>query len=92
MVTDLPHKNVIQAETRSKREEKIQIAKAPPKTDFSVRGLPFLQQPPCSRHIAGGHVEGVLMAKGTRLTLICLTSTAQRCLQPAHRSSSAELE
>lgn len=53
MVTDLPHQNVIQAETRSKREEKIQIAKAPPKTDFSVRGLPSLQQPPCSLHIAG---------------------------------------
>lgn len=40
MVTDFSHQNVNQGETRSKREETIQIAKALPRTDFSARGLP----------------------------------------------------
>lgn len=74
-MTDLPDQNVNQAETRSKRDETIQVAKAHPKTDFSVRGLPSLQQALCSLHIAEGPIEAVLVAKGTRLTLICLTIT-----------------
>lgn len=52
MQTDLPHQNVNQAETRNKREETIQIPKASPKIGFSVRGLPPVQQAPCSPPVA----------------------------------------
>lgn len=54
MEADLPHQNVKQAETRSKRVETFQIAVAPSKTGFSVRGLPPVQQAPCSLPVAEG--------------------------------------
>lgn len=84
MVTDLSHQNVNQAEIRSKRGNNSDC-QGFPQNRLLCKRASFCSagslQPAHSR----GPVEAVLVAKGTRLILICLTNRTQSCcpcLQP----------